>query len=97
VREAHEAGVRILAGTDAAMVPHGTVRQEMALLLGAGLPADAVLAAGSWDARRYLGFAGIEEGAPADLVAFRDDPHDPENLARPALIVLDGHEVSRPR
>lgn len=95
VREAHEAGVRILAGTDAAMVPHGTVRLEMALLLKAGLPADAVLAAGSWDARAYLGYPGIEEGAPADLVVFRDDPHDPAVLARPALIVLDGKVVKQ--
>lgn len=97
VREAHEAGVPILAGTDAAMVAHGTVRHEMSLLLGAGVPAETVLAAGSWGARRYLGYPGIEEGAPADLVVFRDDPHDPENLARPALIVLDGREVSLPR
>ena len=94
VREAHEAGVRILAGTDAGMTPHGTVRRELALLLGAGLPADAVLAAGSWGGRQFLGYPGIEEGAPADLVAYRDDPRDPEVLARPALIVLDGREVS---
>ncbi|HYK97141.1 MAG TPA: amidohydrolase family protein [Candidatus Acidoferrales bacterium] len=94
VREAHEAGVRILAGTDAGMGPHGMVREEMRLLLEAGLPAEAVLAAGSWDARRYFGYPGIEEGAPADLVAFRDDPRDPDELAHPALIMLDGRVVS---
>ncbi len=96
VREAHKAGVRILAGTDAGMVAHGTVRREMALLLRAGLPAGVVLAAGSWGARQFLGFPGIEEGAPADLVAFRDDPHDPEILARPALIMLDGVLIKSP-
>lgn len=94
VRDAQAAGVRILAGTDAGMGPHGMVREEIRLLLDAGLPADAVLASGSWDARRYLGFPGIEEGAPADLVAFRDDPRDPDELAHPALIVLDGKEIS---
>jgi len=93
VRDAHAAGVRILAGTDAAMVPHGTVREEMRLLLAAGVPADAVLAAGSYDARAYLGYAGIEEGAPADLVGFRDDPRDPSELARPAVILLDGLQI----
>jgi imidazolonepropionase-like amidohydrolase len=95
VRDAHAAGVRILAGTDAAMVPHGTVREEMALLLDAGLPADAVLAAGSYGARAYLGHPGIEEGAPADLVAFSDDPRDPSELAHPAVIVLDGHQIRK--
>jgi imidazolonepropionase-like amidohydrolase len=64
------------------------------LLHRAGLPADAVLAAGYWDARQFLGYPGIEEGAPADLVVFRDDPRDIEVLRRPALIVLDGREVS---
>ena len=94
VRDAHAAGVRILAGTDAGMGPHGHVRDEMRLLLEAGLPADAVLAAGSHEARRFFGYAGIEEGAPADLVVFDDDPRDPEELAHPALIVLDGRVVS---
>jgi imidazolonepropionase-like amidohydrolase len=94
VREAHESGVRILAGTDAGMGPHGMIRRELGLLRGAGLPADAVLAAGSWGAREFLGYPGIEEGAPADLVVFGDDPRDPDVLARPALIVLDGREVT---
>src|SRR6185503_18879979 len=94
VREAHAAGVRILAGTDAGMGPHGMVRHEMKLLHDAGLPAEAVLAAGSWDARRYLGYPGIEEGAPADLVIFSDDPRDPAVLARPRVIVLDGRVIT---
>jgi imidazolonepropionase-like amidohydrolase len=101
VREAHDAGVRILAGTDAGMGPHGMVRHEMKLLRDAGLPRDAVLAAASWDARRYLGFPGIEEGAPADIVVFTDDPRDPAALARPSLVVLDGRVITpsapRPR
>jgi imidazolonepropionase-like amidohydrolase len=101
VRDAHAAGVRILAGTDAGMGAHGMVRREMKLLREAGLPADVVLAAGSWDARRYLGYPVIEEGAPADLVVFDDDPRDPDVLVRPRLIVLDGRVINpsgqRPR
>ncbi|MBI4491832.1 MAG: amidohydrolase family protein [Chloroflexi bacterium] len=37
-RLAAEAGVLVLAGTDAGMVPHGMVRQEIRCLLEAGLP-----------------------------------------------------------
>ena len=55
----------------------------------------SALAAGSWAARRFLGLPGLEEGAPADLVAYPDDPRDdPEVLARPALRVLDGRLIS---
>jgi imidazolonepropionase-like amidohydrolase len=36
----------------------------------------------------------IEEGAPADLVAYPDDPRgDPRVLGRPALRILDGHLI----
>jgi imidazolonepropionase-like amidohydrolase len=94
-RRAAEAGVPVLAGTDAGMGPHGMIREEIRRLLAAGLPQETALAAGSWAARRFLGLPGLEEGAPADLVAYPDDPRDdPEVLARPALRVLDGHPIS---
>jgi hypothetical protein len=66
--------VKILAGTDAGMNPHGVVAQEIRLLHSFGLPAAAAVAAGSWEARAFLGLPGIEVGAPADLVVFPDDP-----------------------
>jgi imidazolonepropionase-like amidohydrolase len=94
VRAAAEAGVAVYAGTDAGMVPHGLVGQEIALLRDAGLPGDAALAAGSWAARAWLGLPGLEEGAPADLVAFPDDPRDdPRALSRPSLIMRAGRVV----
>jgi imidazolonepropionase-like amidohydrolase len=95
VRRASEAGVLVLAGTDAGMGPHGEVPKEMRLLLDAGLPLETALAAASWAARRYLGLSGIEEGAPADLVAYPDDPRGVlEVLDRPMLRILDGRVVS---
>jgi imidazolonepropionase-like amidohydrolase len=64
------------------------------MLLRAGLTPRAALGAGSWDARRYLGLPGIEEGAPADLVGYRDDPcQDVEALRRPAVILLGGARI----
>jgi len=96
-RRAAAAGVVVLAGTDAGMGPHGMVRHEIGLLLEAGLPREVALAAGSWTARRFMGLPGIEEGAPADLVGYRDDPRgDPEVLARPSVRVLDGRRLTTP-
>ena len=71
---AHDAGVAVYAGTDAGAVDHGLVASEIALLRDAGSPGAAALAAGSWAARTWLGLPGLEEGAPADLVVFPDDP-----------------------
>ena len=91
VRAADAAGVALYAGTDAGAVEHGLVASEIALLRDAGLSDEAALAAGSWAARAWLGLPGIEEGGPADLVVFPDDPReDPDALRRPSLILLRG-------
>jgi imidazolonepropionase-like amidohydrolase len=89
VRRAFEAGVKILAGTDAGLVPHGLIAQEIRLLIAAGLPQEIALAAGSWEARRYLGLPCIEEGGPADITVYPDDPRaDLEVLSHSALRML---------
>jgi imidazolonepropionase-like amidohydrolase len=89
-----EAGIPVLAGTDAGVGPHGRVAHEVMLLCRAGLPPEVALGAASWTARAWLGHPGVEEGAPADLVAYRDDPRsDVEVLALPALVLLDGRPV----
>lgn len=95
VAAAAKAGVPVLAGTDAGMVPHGQVGHEVGLLRKAGLPAEHALGAASWDARRYLGFPGLDEGAPADIAVFEDDPRTPHGLGKPALVVLDGEVVGK--
>ncbi len=83
----------LLAGTDVA-VPHGEVRREIAELAACGIAPEDALAAGSWAARAYLGLPSIEEGAPADLVAYGRDPReDLGALADPVAIVLDGRIV----
>ena len=93
-RRAAETGVLVLAGTDAGMGPHGMVHEEIRLLLDAGLSPEASLAAGSWAARRFLGLPCLEEGAPADIVAYRDDPRGaPDVLMQPSLRILDGRVV----
>jgi imidazolonepropionase-like amidohydrolase len=93
-RRAIEAGVVLLAGTDAGMGPHGALKGEIERLVRAGAPPELALGAGSWTARRFLGLTGIEEGAPADLVAYSTDPRlDIEVLSKPVLRVLAGRVV----
>jgi imidazolonepropionase-like amidohydrolase len=96
VRAAHEAGVAIYAGSDAGGgIEHGLVAEEAVLLHQAGLSAADALAAASWAAREWLGFPGLVEGGPADLVVYDTDPRaDLGVLRRPGRIVLRGRVVA---
>lgn len=95
IGRAIDAGIRVFAGTDAGGgVRHGRIADEVEALRQAGHP-DAVGAA-SWAARSWLGRPGLEPGAPADLVVYREDPRQhPAVLRDPALVLLRGrpHQV----
>ncbi|MET9905669.1 amidohydrolase family protein [Streptomyces sp. NPDC006476] len=95
VRGAHDAGVPVFVGTDAGgHLAHGLVAGEVAELVTAGIPAVEALSATTWGARRWLGRPGLEEGAPADLVVYDEDPRaDVRVLAAPRRIVLNGAVV----
>jgi len=94
VARAYAAGVRVLAGTDAGQGPHGAIVDQITMLAEAGMPVAAAIGAGSWAARRWLGLACLELGAPADLVLYGADPCiDLNVLRRPALIVMDGQVI----
>jgi imidazolonepropionase-like amidohydrolase len=91
VRCAFEAGVTVLAGTDGAA---GIIADEVDCLVAAGVPADVAVGGASWVARSWLGFGGLEHGAPADIVGFDEDPRvHPHVLRRPSRIVLRGRVV----
>jgi imidazolonepropionase-like amidohydrolase len=90
---AHEAGVRVLAGTDAPEL-HGQVAAEVRALAEAGLPGHAALGAASWTAREFLGLGGLQEGAPADAVVYDRDPRaDLGVLESPVRVILRGRVV----
>ena len=92
VREAHDAGVSVLAGTDSA--PFGNVAAEVEHLIAAGLPAEAAVGAASWTARAFLGLTGLAEGALADITVYDADPRrEPAVLRHPRRIVLRGRVV----
>ncbi|MFC7547630.1 amidohydrolase family protein [Plantactinospora sp. GCM10030261] len=96
VRSAYEAGVPVYVGTDAGGgISHGLAVEEMLLLHErAGMAPHHVLAAGSWEARRWLGFAGLVEGGLADLVVYDRDPRaDLWTLREPRRIILRGQII----
>ncbi|MCX3064148.1 amidohydrolase family protein [Streptomyces beihaiensis] len=95
VRAAHDAGIRVFAGTDAGgSLAHGLVADEVAELAKAGIPAVEALSAATWGAREWLGRPGLVEGADADLVVYESDPrHDLRVLAAPRRVVLRGRVV----
>ncbi|WNB84929.1 amidohydrolase family protein [Cellulomonas sp. ATA003] len=96
VRDLHDAGVRLLVGTDAGgTIEHGRIAAETAELARAGVPDVDVVAAASWRTREYLGVPGLEEGASADLVVLDADPRrDVRVLADPRAVVLRGRRVA---
>ena len=92
VRDAHDAGIPVYAGTDAGgSLAHGLVADEVLELAAAGLPALAALSAATWGARAWLGRDGLVEGASADLVVYDADPRaDLAVLRAPRTVVLRG-------
>src|SRR5699024_1854082 len=64
-RDAHDAGVQLLAGTDAGgVLGHGIIHDELDEFARAGLDAVTILDAATWAPRRFLAAPGLEDGAP---------------------------------
>ncbi|MFJ8862890.1 amidohydrolase family protein [Streptomyces sp. NPDC102451] len=92
VRAAYDAGIPVFTGTDAGgSLAHGLIADEVAELVKAGIPPLDALSATAWGARRWLGRPVLDEGAPADLVLYDEDPRgDVRVLASPRTVVLNG-------
>ncbi|WP_337661829.1 MULTISPECIES: amidohydrolase family protein [Actinoalloteichus] len=90
-----EAGVPVYAGTDAGGgIVHGRIVDEIESLHRVGMSRERALSAACWRAREWLGHPNLEDGAPADLVVYRNDPRrDLTALRDPARIVLRGRVV----
>ncbi|MBT2568322.1 amidohydrolase family protein [Arthrobacter sp. ISL-85] len=95
VAEAHAAGVRIFAGTDAgSVIGHDRIADEILALYSAGLPMDAALDSACWAARAWLGVDGLAEGARADVVVCREDPRAvPQTITALEHVVLGGRII----
>lgn len=94
IGKAVEAGVPVMAGTDAGgSVAHGLIGDEIELLGRIG-GAEFALGAASWRARDWLGRPCLAEGAPADLVVFSADPRVHLGVVRhPVAVILKGRVV----
>src|ERR1700756_1829366 len=93
IAAAREAGVPVYAGTDAgSMIKHGRIADEVEALKGIGMSPTEALGAACWDARRWLGRPGLDQGASADLLCYASDPRlGPAVLRRPDLVILRGN------
>ena len=95
-RDAHDAGVQLLAGTDAGgVLGHGIIHDELDEFARSGLDPVAILDAATWAPRRFLGVPGLEDGAPADLLVVPRDPRtDHRALRELDHVVLGGRIVA---
>lgn len=100
VRLAHEAGVPIIAGTDAGSpgLPHPAIKHELEALSAVGLPALEVLRGATSTASDALGarVGRIAAGAPADMIITDGDPlEDPAVAVSPRAVVCRQRIISK--
>ena len=103
VRQAHDAGVRIVAGTDSGdtyVFPGFAIHEELAELVRAGLaPADALRSA-TIDAARFSGkareYGSIEAGKVADMILLDANPlTDIRSTRKIAGLFFNGQYLDR--
>jgi imidazolonepropionase-like amidohydrolase len=98
-RAAFEAGVKVVAGTDAGTPdnPHGGIAREVAFMVKAGLDPLRALHAATGEAAELLGEPDrgtLRPGTVADVLAVHGDPlADIGALAHPAAVFQDGRRV----
>jgi imidazolonepropionase-like amidohydrolase len=97
-RAAHRAGVRMVFGSDAGVMPHGTAAGQFRYMVEYGMtPIDAIRAATS-NAAEALGRArdvgAIEVGRFGDMVAVRGDPLGNVRLLENVVVVIKGGMVA---
>ncbi|MGH6729392.1 MAG: amidohydrolase family protein, partial [Sphingomicrobium sp.] len=99
-RKSHRAGVKMVFGSDAGVMPHGQVGRQFRTMVTYGMtPLEAIQAATRNGAealgRRDLGVIAV--GRFGDFVAVTGDPtRDVTLLERPAAVVKGGVLIPRP-
>jgi imidazolonepropionase-like amidohydrolase len=99
-RAAHEAGVRMVFGSDAGVMPHGQVGRQFATMVTYGMTPLQAIQAATRNAAQALGreheVGAIAVGRFGDLVAVNGDPlRDVRLLEAPDAVVKGGTLISR--
>ena len=87
-----DVGTHIVMGTDTESEGKDrTLDVELHAAVDAGFSASSVIAAATYRGRSLLGLPSWEEGAPADIVVYAEDPEkDISTVSRPAAVFVDG-------
>ena len=98
-RKAHHAGVRMIFGSDAGVMPHSMVGQQFAVMVEYGMtPLEAIQAA-TRNASEALGRSDvgeIEVGRYGDIVAVDGDPlSNVRVLEKPVAVIKGGELITR--
>ncbi|HEX6410743.1 MAG TPA: amidohydrolase family protein [Sphingomicrobium sp.] len=98
-QKAHRAGVRMVFGSDAGVMPHGQVARQFRTMVQYGMtPLEAIQAAtrNAADALGRNDVGAIAVGRYADIVAVDGDPlSDVTVLERPSAVIKGGAEIVR--
>jgi imidazolonepropionase-like amidohydrolase len=99
-RRAHQAGVRMVFGSDAGVMPHGQAGRQFRTMVTYGMTPLQAIQAATRNAAEALGrsndVGAIAAGRMADMVAVAGDPlRDVTVLERPAAVLKGGKLVDR--
>ena len=97
-RKAHQAGVRMVYGTDAGIYPHGDNARQFAWMVRYGMTPVQAIQSATLNAAEALGrddLGVLEAGRAADVIAVAGDPTRDVALLESVPFVMKGGQVSK--
>ena len=95
--KAHQAGVRIVYGTDAGVYPHGDNAKQFSYMVKQGMTSVEAIQAATVDAADVMGWGNqvgrINPGFFADIVALRDNPISNIQALEKIDVVIKGGQL----
>jgi imidazolonepropionase-like amidohydrolase len=99
-RKAHAAGVKMVLGTDAGVMPHGDAAKQLATMVRYGMTPMQAIQAATTNAAQALGreknLGAIAAGRFADIIAVSGDPSSDVRRLESVDFVMKGGKVVRP-